>query len=241
MKKNSFVFISDALLVTGLAFLAAMAVSRYYLKKFTPSLIVAICAGAIAFAIFSVVNGRKNALAREKGKRAEFAEKLRYALAFTPESEYPSLTERLKPLSDGKTPVCEFGLRPLSADDVVGLCKKADSDSVAVFAAEFQEDARSLAENSGGRIKLVPLPEFVSLFDETDEILSRGFVPEKRKIGLKRLFYASLKPKAARKFALYGLLLILSGRFSFYPLPYILSGCAFALYSAAALIFGRRA
>lgn len=238
MKKNIFAVISDGAFVVIFSYLSVYAVTAYYLAKI-PSAVIASAASVIALSVFSILTGKKRRSAAVTAENKNFAELVKYSLAFMPKSEYDTVAKRLKPLADGTNAVCDFGLKPLDDDSVAAAIAVCGGLPATVFAVSFDDSAKKLADCSDGKIRLMPLGEFISVFGKDDPILSYGFIPGKPKIKPSEIFRATLKPKVAIRFAFYGLLLLILSRFVFYHLLYIIVGCIFVLYALAAFTFGK--
>ena len=117
MKKNIFAVISDGAFVVIFSYLSVYAVTAYYLAKI-PSAVIASAASVIALSVFSILTGKKRRSAAVTAENKNFAELVKYSLAFMPKSEYDTVAKRLKPLADGTNAVCDFGLKPLDDDSV---------------------------------------------------------------------------------------------------------------------------
>ena len=93
-------------------------------------------------------------------------------------------------------------------------------------------------------MKLVDFPKLYFLLKENECLPPLGEseknVPPKKRIRILAVFVAAFDKKKARTFAFYGILTLILGRFSFYPVYYTVTGCLFLIYAVVTKFFAPR-
>ena len=105
------------------------------------------------------------------------------------------------------------------------------------LAIDFTPDAKEFANGFSGRIKAIPLSEFFTVLKQTQTIPEGGILPATNKVSFLKLLKASFSKEKAKKFALYGIFLLVMSRFVFFPIWYIISGSIFLIYAITIKFF----
>lgn len=259
MSKFKISYISDCVFVFFFSFMIFFAPVSFFIKKKILAAIVAFFAAVIPLTIFIFVSRKKfGRLAVKKTEEEEY-ERTKTAFLLSNndfvDKTLLALLKKIKNqarkqndyfiLPNNERAFYKFSSRPVGADDLIKAYKSAPAKcSVIFFAISYDDFAFSFAKNLGMRMKLVDFPKLYFLLKENECLPPLGEseknVPPKKRIRILAVFVAAFDKKKARTFAFYGILTLILGRFSFYPVYYTVTGCLFLIYAVVTKFFAPR-
>ncbi len=245
-------YISNLLFTVLFSFTAGYAVSIYYIRKPLPAAIISLSFALAVVCLYIIVTKKKNAADSIKRIDNELFEKCRYALMLTPERFYDEYAAEIlknnhidyikngnEIFVNGRKLEFSFNYPFSGADDILKILRAAN-EPIAVIGIAFDENAHSLADGYPEKIKTFDLADIFKYIKNDENLLSHGVIPKKKKLKFVDFFKNSFNPKSAKKFGLYGLIMLLMSRFVFYPTIYIISGCLFITYALITIFFAPR-
>ena len=252
MKKYLFSYVVDGVFFLAVTFFAASTAFVFYTRGRAGGYVAAAFLTAAVGAIYVFTAKRKIASLRLRQKNEKNYLCARQTLLLSDEKTILTVfTDYLSKkgktiqkengfLVSGENFVCwKLSYDGLTVGDVVSFYKLTPKGKrLVLIGDEFTEKATDFAKGFSGRIRLLPL---VSLFPELREY---GCLPEtdfpalpERKKNLRAVLRHSFDKKKGKKYALYGIFLLLFSYFVFYPLWYVVSGCAMIVYAIAVTLF----
>ncbi len=259
MSKLKISYISDCIFVFFFSFMVFFAPISFFIKAKILAVIAAFFAAVIPLTAFIFVSRKKlGRLAVKKNEEEEYERaKATFLLSGDDFIDKTMLTLLKKTknqarkqkdcfiLPDNERAFYKFSSRPVGADELIQAYKSTPAKcSVIFFAISFDDFALSFAKNLGMRMKLADFPKLYFLLKENDCLppptQCESKISEKRRIRILALFAAAFDKKKARTFALYGLLTLILGKFSYYPVYYTVIGCLFLIYAVITKFFAPR-
>ncbi len=259
MSKFKISYISDCIFVFFFSFMIFFAPVSFFVRKKILAVVAAFFAAVIPLTIFIFVSRKKfGRLAVKKNEEEEY-ERTKNAFLLSDDDFVDktmlALLKKIKKqarkqkdcfiLPDNERAFYKFSSRPVGADELIRAYKSTPAKcSVIFFAVSFDDFAFSFSKNLGIRMKLVDFPKLYFLLKENECLPPLGenekIVSPKKRIKILALFTAAFDKKKARSFAFYGILTLILGRFSFYPVYYTIVGCLFLIYAVITKFFAPR-
>ena len=231
MKKYLLPCVTDGAFLGAIVFFASSTVAVYYFGKTFPSYLIAFFCAAIVLSLYTLRVKRKVSFldlkaADEKNMRGA----TQAMLLANDKTLLTVFTDYFTKI--GKRPMVQNGC-------LVFECykKTPQGKNLLLIGNEFSEKALSFASGFGGRIRAIPLSTVLPAVREYGCLPETDFprLPEKKPF--RAFFRNSFERKKGKKYALYGVLLLLLSNFVFYPVWYIASGCALVVYACAVALF----
>ncbi len=243
--------ISDGLFILGSAFLIGFVIAFYFLRNNVTSILVAIPCAVLTFSVYMLFLKKKKGKLLIKREDEEKYIKCANALclesrAFSEQMVFDTLCAVGKnPVKVASGIVCEnnfyfvkFTYDKISVGSVANAYKKTPKSKNLVFLAiTFEQDALTFASSFFTRIRLVTLIELFPLLQKHGTLPKGGFLPREKKPSFLALLKATFSRQKSKTFALYGAFLLIMSRFVFFPVWYIISGCAFLIYAITIKFF----
>lgn len=246
MKRVNFALISDVLFFALCSFLISFTAIRFYTKKASLSLVLALltalAVGVLCF--FALYAKRSKRLAAMLGENEKKSLSLHLSVcssAYIRDLFLKALdgayTEDNRISDEERDYFFNFRMSPVSSDDVAEIIKADSLKIKCLFCCKIAPDALSLAKDFSIEVKTVG-DVYVLLKD-------KNLLPEKYALGevKKPKFFTRLKSRFTRKLcpSLFfgGMTLLFFSFFTFYPVYYIVMGAILTALSAISLIFGQ--
>ena len=251
MKKYLLPCVTDGVFLGAIVFFASSTVAVYYFGKTFPSYLIAFFCAAIVLSLYTLRVKRKVSFLNLKAADEKNMRGATQAMLLADDKTILTVfTDYFTKI--GKRPMVQnsclvFGENfvawkivydPLTVNDVIECYKKTpQGKNLLLIGNEFSEKALTFASGFGGRIRAIPLSTVLPAVREYGCLPETDFprLPEKKPF--RAFFRNSFERKKGKKYALYGVLLLLLSNFVFYPVWYIASGCALVVYACAVALF----
>lgn len=243
MRKIKISFISNIAFVALFSAAAAYSVAIFYSRKIAPSTIIAISFSVAATCLYILIYRKKDFNVALKRQNENLLDKCRYALALSPENLYASDAERIlknnainyeiyenEIFIEGKKIIFAFDYPNTNLGEFLKNLRSNNSPLI-IAGIDFDDEVKVFAEPFKEKITLVDLYGLYPYIKNDEILLSRYEPPAKHKRKIKNFFKFTSNTKTNKKFAFYGLLLLITSKFVFYPAVYILFGCLFIAYA----------
>ena len=251
MKKYLLPYVTDGVFLGAIVFFASSTVAVYYFGKKSPSYLISFFCAVTVLALYALrVQKKVSALNLKLTDEKNMRGATQAMLLADDKTVMTVFTDYFTGI--GKQPREENGYLvsgenfiswkivydPLTVNDVIEFYKKTpQGKNLLLIGNEFSEKALSFASGFGGRIRPIPLAGILPAIREYGCLPETDLPRLPGKKPFRAFFRNSFDRKKGKKYALYGVLLLLLSNFVFYPVWYIASGCALVVYACAVALF----
>lgn len=243
MKKIDFPLWSDTIFFFACAFLVSLCVLRYYrLDMWLAALLSVLLALSLAVVVFllNYLRRRKKfLLLRDREEKEKLMLHLALSSAEATRKLFAPVFEEKSSEQNG-TPervYFLFTMQPLSADAMAEKIRDCpQGESFRIVCNALTPEAARLCESFA--VSVTDGNEAYALLKEKSLLPEKYICGEKKKKGVKERIRFGFRKKNSRSFFFSGAALLVLSLFSFFPLYYIIGGCALIFTSILVRIFG---
>lgn len=240
MKRTKFALLSDAVFFTVCAFFISFTLLRYFFKSATTALLISalLSCAACAASLFILLSGRNKALDGSARKRE--VQTLSLYLSLCGGREIAGLFSAAIPKARACGNHVEddenyyrfiFRLSPVTCDDVAAFIRLKTSKKKVIYCCDISAEARALCDDFA--IKAECTDGAYRLLSKADMLPEgRAKFAAKRQNVFKKIG-GRLNKKTYFTLLLCGAFLCAYSFFTFYPLYYVICGCATVALAAA--------
>ena len=256
MKKPDLPLLADTLFLFFAAGLLSLCLFRFYIPL-APSLAAAAGCGLAAATLYFMLSRPRRLKKRGNAARQKEIEKLAFHLAMeAPERSAALLAEGINAarreegpesppakaegdivISGEKRGYLKFRFEKVTADELSPYVR-ADGAEKAVFAGDFTEEAKKLADAFG--LRLIGAEEVYDLLSAGGKLPEKLIAPPEQRGGAKEKLKPRIRRSAWKGYLLSGSALLIFSLFTIFPLYYIISGSVLLAISVFVRFFGKK-
>ncbi len=253
MSKIKFYLLADSFFIFTATLFISFALIRYNGVNFAPSLLSSSMIGAtisILYVSFSIVkkDGKANAIKRQKlydafAKHVAFMDNKDFLDLLTLYYKNLNVDAKIEKehLVITSKKLCVFNmifLEQVTTKDVINAYKQTKKNySVKILYYKITGEALSLANGMSLRITLCNINSVYNAFEKFDLLPRLELTEEQTKIKIAPYLKGAFKKEKANKFLVIGVFLLFLSTITFFPIYYILLGCACIIISFALRFF----
>lgn len=133
-----------------------------------------------------------------------------------------------------------FKFEPLLRDEICSIYKKTNvKTKTVIFCSDLSEESKILVSNLNKKIIVLNDKFLFTLMKKVKFYPDVSNIPDKPKTKLKNVLTAFLQKKNYKRYIAYGLTLLFTSLFVFYPLIYVLIGSALCVLGLIGKFYGK--